>query len=99
MSRLGHAGTNSHLNRFGLHDTDLCDRCSKRDTIEHFLIHCTKYADERCIMTRNLLNVMSKVKLSVKLLLGGEDRTDIVNQKIIESVAEFLKKTDKLVKL
>ena len=41
--RLGKCRLNYYLQKIGCHDNGLCDTCRVSETIEHLLLHCTKY--------------------------------------------------------
>lgn len=41
--RLGKCRLNYYLYKIGCHDSGLCDACGEPETIEHLLLHCTKY--------------------------------------------------------
>ena len=91
--RLGHAGVNEHLARFNLAETDLCD-CGIIETIEHFLLDCTLFGNERDILKTSLDRIKVPVNL-INLLGGGQFKLDIQIQ-ILNAVAIFLRQTDKL---
>ncbi|KAI2663026.1 Gag-Pol polyprotein [Labeo rohita] len=54
--RLGHTGLNSTLNIIGKHPTGLCDWCGIRETVEHVLIQCNRYTEDR----RKLIEELQK---------------------------------------
>ncbi|XP_050975638.1 uridine 5'-monophosphate synthase isoform X1 [Labeo rohita] len=45
--RIGHTGLNSTLYRIGKHPTGECRHCNQQETVEHVLLQCTKYSNER----------------------------------------------------
>ena len=45
--RIGHAGVNYHLHRFEMEDSPLCAHCKVPETIEHFIMRCPKYRNNR----------------------------------------------------
>ena len=38
--RPGMCGLNAYLNKIGVHETGLCDKCRKQETIKHYLLKC-----------------------------------------------------------
>ena len=45
--RVGHVGLGASLNRFNMKDSNLCKECKVSETVDHFLLHCRMYAEER----------------------------------------------------
>lgn len=43
----GHTGLNSTLFTIGKRSTGRCDYCEQDETIEHVIVNCEKYAEER----------------------------------------------------
>ena len=56
--RIGHAGINQYLHRFGMTDGPLCSRCLVTESIDHFLLSCQKYT-------------IARTRMLVKLRIGG----------------------------
>lgn len=52
--RLGQCKLNYYLFCIKQHEDGLCNNCSVPETIEHYLINCTKYINERAILKRSL---------------------------------------------
>lgn len=52
--RLGHTGLNYTLYRIGKHPTGLCDECGVSETVEHVLIMCNKYTEQRKMLIDDL---------------------------------------------
>ena len=96
--RLGHVGVNKHLHRFNLAETPLCTTCQSEDSIEHFLMYCEDYIDQRGRLLVRLFKVLGHIpKISVELLLGAkEEYTQEENKMIIKNVAQFLLDTGKI---
>ena len=55
--RLGHAGVNAHLHRFGMKNTESCE-CGDPETIEHFLLNCTEHLQHRDVLQNMLTNIL-----------------------------------------
>ncbi len=45
--RMGHTGLNSTIALVGKHENGMCDECDVSETVEHVLIECSKYDDQR----------------------------------------------------
>lgn len=43
----GHCKLNGHLHRIGCHDDGLCETCYSEESVEHFLVQCSRYDDHR----------------------------------------------------
>ena len=41
----------------GKHDTGRCDYCGQEETVEHVLMHCRKYENERRLLIHNLKKI------------------------------------------
>lgn len=90
--RVGHAPLNHYLHKFKKIDSPRCPACGyPKETVEHFLIHCPKYAHERWPLRnrfRGGLPKLSKMLTNPKLLMP------IVN--FIEATQRFSPPTDPL---
>ena len=51
-------------------ESNLCEECKAPETVEHFILYCKKYNDERANMIRKLRNC-NVFGLSLKVLLCG----------------------------
>ena len=93
--RLGHVGLNSHLHRFNMAESDLCNTCGVPETVPHFLMTCTRHTNERRRLLSNLnqANINNPDHIS---LLGGGPHT--INQKamIARATGRFLWETGRL---
>lgn len=95
--RLGHAGLNQHLHRFNLAPTPYCDHCGSRETIEHYLINCEQYDDQRGRLVYRIMKLIGYMpQITIRLLLGGEKFPKLTNKKITEFVADYLAETGRL---
>ena len=90
--RLGHAGVNTHLHRFGMKNTPSCE-CGDLETIEHFLLRC-EHALYRNVLKNMLTNI--GVELNLKNILGGGNFSLAKQVLIVEYVAKFLFDTYKI---
>jgi hypothetical protein len=48
--RTGHIGLNAYLARFGLVDLNLCSTCHEPETVNHFLLTCRRFREQRDIL-------------------------------------------------
>ena len=73
--RLGKCRLNAYLHDMKLHDSGLCDLCDEKETIEHFLLNCTKnnMATHVKLLCRNL-----KIACDLKTILNNKRVTDAI---------------------
>ena len=88
--RMGHAGVNAYLARFGLEDSPFCNVCQTEETVEHVLINCAKYQIERVKLRSNLKNI-GVYTLTLKGLLGGEEEY-YKRKQLVKETGEFLRR-------
>ena len=92
--RIGHAALNKHLHKIGLSETDQCPHCGEVETIEHFLLDCNQFFDERSVMFVSICYIVGyPPRLTQRLLLGGGDFSAEKNRKIIRALAIYIRKT------
>jgi len=65
--RFGHTGLNSTLKLIGKHETGMCEVCNINETVDHVIIYCEKYNEER-MRLRNWLR-KEKIRLDMNELL------------------------------
>ena len=59
--RIGHAGLNHTLSKMGKHPTGLCSQCTQPETVQHVLLECSKYREER----QEVLQMLTEEKLEL----------------------------------
>ena len=91
--RIGHANFKEHSYRFNLSQSPLC-RCGAVESIDHIFLFCPLYNSERNNL--RLKNNNLNVPLTTKNLLGGGNFEESVQKMIVENVAYFLRKINKL---
>ena len=64
--RTGHCGLNHYLHRFNLEDTPYCKCGHGRETVEHYLLECQLYAEER----KELRKKVGAGRMRLEKLLG-----------------------------
>ncbi|KDQ07104.1 hypothetical protein BOTBODRAFT_79860, partial [Botryobasidium botryosum FD-172 SS1] len=52
--RTGRIALNSFLHRIGAADSPLCSRCRAPETVDHYLLHCTRYNAQRATLRARL---------------------------------------------
>ena len=98
--RLGHSKLKSHLYRLNLADSPNCNHCGIPETTNHFLLHCHRYYNERCILLNKLRILgVSTQPVDPLILLGGGNYDTTVKEKIAQSLIEFVSQTGKALDL
>ena len=64
--RTGHCGLNRYLHRFGITNTPYCQCGYGKETVEHYLLECRKFREQR----KKLRKEVGTVKMRVAGLLG-----------------------------
>ena len=82
--RTGHCGLNRYLHRFGKTNTPYCQCGYGKETVEHYLLECRKYREQR----KKLRKEVGTVKMRVARLLG--------DTKVIKHTLEYIKTTGRL---
>ena len=83
--RTGHCGLNSYLHRFGLADSPLCNCGAGHETVEHFLLECPLYREQRT----ELRNKAGSVNMQVDALLG-------TSEMILKCTEGFINDTERI---
>ena len=91
--RIGHVNTKQNVHRFQLNPSPVC-RCGLIESVSHILQQCSLYAIERTDLYDDLVKL--NVNLSDKNLLGGGDFDESKQNIIINKVANYLYKINKL---
>ena len=92
---IGHAGVNKHLFRFNMREDYVCDTCNVDDTIEHFMLHCSKYERQREHL-RVQLNLLGVPCLTLKAILAGDSEHSSVHRSILREVIRYLRSTERI---
>lgn len=71
--RMGHSNLNSTLHTMGKHPTGLCNYCQEKETVEHILISCGKYNQERQEMMAQLQST-EQIEGNVKNILDCAEK-------------------------
>lgn len=78
--RLGRCRLASYLHAIGCHQDGLCSTCHQRETIEHLLMHCTKYN-----IASHLINSCNRLKVKVEI------NTILTNPDLINETYKIIK--------
>ena len=96
--RIGHVGVNKYLYRVGLKDTPMCDLCGAEETIEHYILECPGYSQQR----DHLLEYCKKLgvrDVNLKVLLGGEEKYKNSCRDILRCLLKYIVSTGRVTKL
>ena len=83
--RTGHCGLNKYLHRFKLAKSAFCECGYGKETVEHFLLECRRYKEER----KQLRKSVGWRKMKVEKLLGS--------RKVAKHTMEFIKSTRRFI--
>ena len=86
--RTGHCGLNRYLHRFGLKKSPYCECGYGKETVEHFLLECRKYRDQRKELKKELRREEGWGQLRIERLLG--------DPKAIKHTMKYIKETKRL---
>ena len=67
--RTGFSKLNDYLYKIGVSESRQC-KCGRSETIEHYLLHCELYFNEREAMRTTLFKQVGITELTIDLLLG-----------------------------
>ena len=93
--RMGHAGVNFYLNRFGMTESELCQNCQVPETILHFLLECDNHRTQREILLGKL-RAIGIMNPNLKIILGGDENHKENRGNILASLLEYIISTDML---
>jgi len=95
--RLGHVPLNEYLHKIGKSESDQCTFCNDLENIEHYLLECDQFLEERSRLFISVSRILGyPPRLSLRLLLGGSTIPLAKNKLIIGALAEFLRATHRL---
>jgi len=85
--RTGHCGLNKYLHRFGKTHSPYCKCRYGKETVEHFLLECRNYKEQRKLLKKNV----GTGKMKTDKLLG--------DAKLLKHTLEYIKTTGRLVQM
>ena len=69
--RIRHAGLNNTLLLIGKHPTGSCEHCQEIETVEHVILQCPEYAQEREQLNRGLRSAQLNLKNVLTVGVGS----------------------------
>ena len=105
MLRLGLSPLKAHKYRHGFQDiaNGLCEVCNTKEDTKHFLLLCRSYTSLRTTLLQKISNILhldvstlSRRSLVNILLFGRKDIPDSDNNRILNSVIDFIIKSKRL---
>ena len=69
--RSGHCGLNSYLHRFGKADSPYCECGYGKETVQHYLLECRKFKDQRA----SLRTTLGAERMRMEWILGHSKAT------------------------
>ena len=89
--RLRCVNLNKYLFKINASDTNLCTRCNldEREDIDHYLLHCPSYVQQRSQMTQNLRKIGVHIVTS-NILLGSSNHDIDVKKKITGILEKYI---------
>ena len=92
--RLGKVGLNKYLQRINRSPTDTCTNCNSGEIedINHYLLECQKYSNERTRLI-NFLNSIGIIQITINDLLGAAVSETETLQKINLEVSLYIHRT------
>ena len=82
--RTGHCPLNGYLHRFGKKNSPICECGYGKETVEHYLLECRKYREQRKVLRKNV----GMGRMKSRILLG--------NTKILKHTVEYIATTRRL---
>ena len=79
--RTGHCHLNEYLHRFNIIETAECECGAEKETVEHYLLNCELYDEERDVLRRSV----GAQRMRIHTLLG--------DAQIIKQTMEYVEKT------
>ena len=92
--RLGYNQLKDYQLKLGISDSNLCE-CDKIETVEHYLLHCEKYFNEREALRTHIFNTTGISDLSCEFLLSctKSDFRKIHEMNIFSALGDFITRT------
>ena len=92
--RLGYNQLKDYQLKLGISDSNLCD-CNQIETVEHYLLHCEKYFNEREALRTHIFNTTGISDFSCEFLLSctKSDFRKIHEMNIFSALGDFITRT------
>jgi ribonuclease HI len=90
--RLGYVRLNKYLHQIGVVESPNCETCQSEETVEHYLLECTKFEDIRESLRGKLFHLCGEWTLTEDLFLSVNDDDKHINfrQDILELLGNFI---------
>ena len=83
--RTGHCGLNHYLHRFNLKESPYCECGYGKETVEHYLMECRRYKEQRKEMHKEIHGSLGKWRTKLERLLG--------DPKVVKHTLKFVTET------
>ena len=93
--KIGHLELNESLNRFGQAVSHLCSRCNVPESVEHYLLICRRFTEQRRRLV-TALNQNGIHSINVKTILGGARLTPEQQKCIATHLERYIRETKRL---
>ena len=93
--RMGHIALNQYLAHFKIRDNPNCSTCLVPEDVQHFMLECRQYTNQRDSLKRELAN-LNITDPNLCNILGGGPYPEEKQRKIIEATCKYLTATGKL---
>ena len=93
--RIGHTELNANMFRFNQAESPNCDRCQVPETVEHYLMSCSRFTQARL----ELFTAQRKEgirNISTTTILGGGQLTPAQQTRIASALEVFLRQSGRM---
>lgn len=100
----GQVGLNYYTSMIDTTKSALCETCSDKETIQHYIFHCKKYEQQRQLLERDIEDILarngvSQGDINLKVLTGNLDEVNRdINWELKTAFGRYLKTTERLIK-
>ena len=100
----GQVGLNQLASKIDQTKSDLCETCSEKETIQHYVFHCEKYNNQRNDLERDVEEILARngivqSEINLKVLTGNlEEASRSINGELKKAFGTFLRSTERLIK-
>ena len=94
--RTGYSILNDYRHKLGQSESGLCE-CGQMETVQHYLLQCQLYEEERGILFNRLREQLGIQSPSVFTLLGYDGHREISTwrEQIMQEVGQFIERTER----
>ena len=100
----GQVGLNYLTSKIDKTKSELCDTCSEKETIQHYIFHCQLYHQQRQVLEREIEEILARngitqPVINLKVLSGNLDEISRnINRELKVAFGGFLRSTGRLIK-